>query len=138
MEVKLRELIKDAMRSKDRLSQTVYKSILEKAQKLAKEKKESVNDSYIVNAVKAEMKQQSDLLQYCKEGSEKYTEVSTCIDLCKSLLPVMVDPETIMEYLVSNNIDKNIGVCMKTLKSKYGASLDGKVAQGVVKDYIAS
>ena len=43
-----------------------------------------------------------------------------------------------MEYLVSNNIEKNMGICMKSLKAKYKDNLDGKIAQGVVKDYINS
>lgn len=138
MEKQLRELIKEAMKNKDKVKQTVYKSILEKAQKAAKDKKEDVNDSYIYNAIKTELKQQEDLLQYCKEGTDKYAEVITCIEICKTLQPAMVDAETIMEYLVSNSIEKNMGVCMKSLKAKYKDSLDGRAAQGVVKNYISS
>ena len=126
------------MKNKDKVKQTVYKSILEKAQKAAKDKKEDVNDSYIYNAIKTELKQQEDFLQYCKEGTDKYAEVITCIELCKELQPAMVDAETIMEYLVLNSIEKNMGVCMKSLKAKYKDNFDGKIAQGVVKDYINS
>ena len=50
MEKQLRDLIKKAMIEKDKLAQLTYKSILENAQKLAKEKKEDVNDSYIISA----------------------------------------------------------------------------------------
>ena len=49
----------------------------------------------------------------------------------------MVTAEEITEYLTSNNIEKNIGVCMKTLKAQFGSNLDGKMAQGIVKEYIS-
>ena len=38
--------------------------------------------------------------------------------------------------LIDNNIEKNIGVCMKTLKNHFGSNMDGKLAQSVVKSYI--
>ena len=41
-----------------------------------------------------------------------------------------------MNYLVSESIEKNMGICMKALKSRFKDSLDGKLASGVVKEYI--
>lgn len=52
MEKKIRTLIKDSMINKDKVALTTYKSILENAQKLAKDKKEDVNDSYIITSIK--------------------------------------------------------------------------------------
>ena len=136
MEKMLRDLIKKAMIEKNKLAQLTYKSILENAQKLAKEKKEDVNDSYIISAVKKEIKQLEDLLNYCKEGTEQYDEVKTKIELAEGILPRMTSKEDIMNYLVSENIEKNMGVCMKALKSRFKDSLDGRLASGVVKEYI--
>lgn len=138
MEKQLRDLIKKAMIEKDKLAQLTYKSILENAQKLAKEKKEDVNDSYIISAAKKEIKQLEDLLKYCEEGSDKYNETKTKIELAESILPRMTSKEDIMNYLVSENVEKNMGACMKALKSRFKDSLDGRLALGVVKEYISA
>ena len=136
MEKMLRDLIKKAMIEKNKLAQLTYKSILENAQKLAKEKKEDVNDSYIISAAKKEIKQLEDLLSYCKEGTEQYNEAKAKIELAEGILPRMTSKEDIMNYLISENIGKNMGVCMKALKSRFKDSLDGRLASGVVKEYI--
>lgn len=136
MEKMLRDLIKKAMVEKNKLAQLTYKSILENAQKLAKEKKEDVNDSYIISAAKKEIKQLEDLLSYCKEGTEQYNEVKAKIELAEGILPRMTSKEDIMSYLVSENIEKNMGICMKALKSRFKDNLDGRLASGVVKEYI--
>lgn len=136
MEKMLRDLIKKAMVEKNKLAQLTYKSILENAQKLAKEKKEDVNDSYIIAAAKKEIKQLEDLLSYCKEGTEQYNEVKAKIELAEGILPRMTSKEDIMNYLVSENIEKNMGICMKALKLRFKDSLDGRLASGIVKEYI--
>lgn len=136
MEKMLRDLIKKAMIEKNKLAQLTYKSILENAQKLAKEKKEDVNSSYIISAAMKEIKQLEDLLKYCKEGTEQYNETKTKIELAEGILPRMTSKEDIMNYLVSENVEKNMGICMKALKSRFKDSLDGRIASGVVKEYI--
>lgn len=136
MEKMLRDLIKKAMIEKNKDAQLTYKSILENAQKLAKEKKEDVNDSYIIAAAKKEIKQLEDLLKYCKEDSSKFVETKAKITLAEGILPRMTSKDDIMNYLVSENVEKNMGICMKSLKSRFKNSLDGRVASGVVKEYM--
>ena len=136
MEKKIRTLIKDSMINKDKVALTTYKSILENAQKLAKDKKEDVNDSYIIASIKKEIKQLEDLLSYCKDGTDKYTEIKKKIDIASSLLPQMASKEEILDFLTSNNIEKNMGICMKSLKAQFSTNLDGKTASQVVKEYI--
>lgn len=136
MEKKIRTLIKDSMINKDKVALTTYKSILENAQKLAKDKKEDVNDSYIIASIKKEIKQLEDLLSYCKDGTDKYTEIKKKIDIATSLLPQMTSKEEILDFLTSNNIEKNMGICMKSLKAQFSTNLDGKTASQVVKEYI--
>lgn len=138
MEKKIRTLIKDSMINKDKVALTTYKSILENAQKLAKDKKEDVNDSYIIASIKKEIKQLEDLLSYCKDGTDKYTEIKKKIDIAASLLPQMASKEEILDFLTSNNIEKNMGICMKSLKAQFSTNLDGKTASQVVKEYINS
>lgn len=136
LEQKLRELIKEAMKNHKEEAKLTYKSILENAQKLAKEKKEEVNDSYIIASAKKEIKQLTDFLEYCEQNSDKYEEANRKIDLAKGILPKMAETDEIRDYLVTNNIDKNMGICMKTLKEHFKDSLDGKQASKVVKEYI--
>ena len=125
------------MVNKEKTALLVYKSILENAQKQAKDKKEEIiYDTYIISAIKKEIKQLEDLLSYCSNDSEKYAEVNSKIALAKDLLPKMADKEEILEYLRVNNIEKNIGACMKSLKANFKDNLDGKLASSVVKEYI--
>lgn len=138
MEKKIRTLIKDSMINKDKVALTTYKSILENAQKLAKDKKEDVNDSYIIASIKKEIKQLEDLLSYCKDGTDKYAETKRKIDIATSLLPQMTSEDEILDYLTSNNVEKNMGLCMRVLKVKFKDTLDGKIASQVVKKYINS
>ncbi len=138
METKLRELIKTSMMNKDKLALKTYKNILETAQKSAKEKLEEVNDKYIIDAAKREIKQLNDTLQYCTAGTDRYTETKTCIEIANSLLPEMVSKADIKKYLEDNHITKNMGICMKMLKTKFADSLDGKMASAVVKEYLNS
>lgn len=138
MEKKIRTLIKDSMINKDKVALTTYKSILENAQKLAKDKKEDVNDSYIIASIKKEIKQLEDLLSYCKDGTDKYVETNRKIDIATSLLPQMTSEDEILDYLTSNKVEKNMGLCMRVLKVKFKDTLDGKMASQVVKKYINS
>lgn len=41
-----------------------------------------------------------------------------------------------MYYLVSMKMEKNMGICMRALKLRFKDSLDGRIASGVVKEYI--
>lgn len=137
METKIRSLIKEAMIEKNKDKQITYKNILECAQKTAKKTNASVTDDMIVSAIKNEIKQLNDLLEFCEEGSDRYTETKTKIGYCEAVLPKMATEEEIVAYLVDNNIEKNMGVCMKALKANFGANMDGKIASAVAKQYVS-
>ena len=76
MESKIRALIKQSMLEKNKNKTITYRSILETAQKTAKKTNVSVTDDMIVSAIKNEIKQLQDLLKFCKEGSDKFTNLS--------------------------------------------------------------
>lgn len=143
MEKKLRELIKQAMIEKKNTGNDIpyqtYKNILEKAQKSAKDAKENfISDYRIFEAVKKEIKQLEDTLSFCKPGDNHYENTSVCIEIARQLLPAQVSNEEILNFLRSNNIAKNMGVCMKALKEHFDNSFDGKTASAVVKEYISA
>ena len=142
MEQKLRALIKEAMIEKKETGKTnkyqTYKNILETAQKLAKasvaEKAEIIHKKY--DAAKKEMKQLADLQAFCKPGTSRYDDIAECMEIAQSILPKMATPEEILSFLRGEHLEKNMGVCMKAVKAKFGDALDGKVASMVVKQYI--
>ncbi len=149
MEAKIRNLIKEAMIEKNKNKQITYKNILESAQKTAKElsgKKSKelgeavvvpVDEEMLIRAAKNEIKQLKDVIQYCESDADRMAEINEKIEYCKAVLPYMASKEEIMEYLVENEIEKNIGVCMKALKEKFGANMDGKEASMVAKEYVS-
>ena len=137
METKIRSLIKEAMIEKNKNKQITYKNILEAAQKKAKETQVAVTDEMIINATKNEIKQLNDLIGFCAPGSDKFNETTEKIEYCKAVLPKMASEEDILNYLVENEIEKNIGVCMKALKEKFGANMDGKMASVIAKEYVS-
>ena len=136
MEQKLRDLIKQAMLEKNTEKKQTYKNILETAQKIAKEKKTEVTDSLIFDAAKKEIKQINDLLSYVKETDNKYKVLVQNKEYAESILPKMVSEQEILDFLTSNNIDKNMGTCMKALKAEFKDSLDGKLAAKTTKKYL--
>lgn len=136
METKIRSLIKEAMIEKNKDKQITYKNILECAQKNAKKTNAAVTDDMIVSAIKNEIKQLNDLLEFCEEGSERYTETKTKIGYCEAVLPKMATEEELMAYLIDNSVEKNMGACMKALKANFGANMDGKMASMTAKKYI--
>lgn len=137
MKNKVRALIKQAMLDKNENAKTTYKSILDNALKIAKSdgNREVVDDDFI-KATKTEIKQLNDLFEYVKNDTVRSAEITEKLGYCKALLPQMVTEDQIVEYLTTNNIEKSIGVCMKALKAQFGSTLDGKMANGVVRQYI--
>jgi len=136
METTIRNLIKEAMKERNKNKQVTYKNILEKAQKIAKETNVAVTDEMIVTATRKEIKDLNDLLAYCEAGTDRHNEVTEKIGYCEAVLPKMATEDEIMEYLVTNDADKNMGTCMKMLKEHFGANMDGKMASGVAKRYV--
>lgn len=141
--LKLREEIKKAMILKKETGNSnrymVLKSILEKAQKVAKEKRQedNITDTMIVDAARKEIKQLEDLKQYCKEGTEKYNEVIEKMNVAKELLPTMITREQVEEF-ISNHKEEinNIGQGMKLLSSEFGDKLDKKEASMILKELL--
>ena len=117
--------------------QLTYKSILDNAFKIAKaDGNRTVTDDDFVKAAKNEIKQLKDLAEFTKNDPQRTIEIAEKISYASKLLPEVIDEQQILDYLTQNNIEKNIGVCMKTLKAQFGSALDGKMAQGVVRQYI--
>lgn len=143
MENKVRGLIKTAMIEKNEVAKLTYKSVLDGALKLAKmDGNRAVKDEDFVKAAQNEIKSYKDLEDILNKNPEanktRIEEAEAKIKLCEVLLPTMATEEEIREYLTTNNVEKNIGICMKTLKAQFGATLDGKMANAIVREYIGT
>lgn len=137
MEKKIRQLVKQDMIDKNENAKITYKSILENGLKIAKnDGNRAVTDNDFIKAAKNEIKQLRDLAEFTKNDPKRTIEITEKISYESSLLPEVIGEQKIIDYLTQNNVEKNIGICMKTLKAQFGSALDGRMAQEVVKHYI--
>ena len=137
MEKKIRQLVKQAMIDKNDNAKITYKSILENGLKIAKnDGNREVIDNDFIKAAKNEIKQLRDLAEFTKNDPKRTIEITEKISYASSLLPEVIGEQQILDYLTQNNVEKNISICMKTLKTQFGSALDGRMAQEVVKHYI--
>ena len=142
MEQKLREAIKALMKEKqihntDEIAMKLQtqKNILETAQKMAKDKKVEVTDSFIIEAAKKEIKQLNDLKEYCKDKPDKLQMIEIGLIVAGTWLPKMISAEQIKQFVISAKTDDaTIGSIMKQLREKYGDALDAKLASQIVKE----
>lgn len=131
--------LKEKLKTKNDTKYSVYKNILDKTQKDAKEKKtEIITDDYVITAARKELKQLEDTLSYITKESDpdRYEKLTTSIAIVNDFLPKSVSKNEILDFLKNNDVDKNMGICMKALKNKFGVNLDGRTASNIVKNYI--
>lgn len=131
--------LKEKLKTKNDTKYSVYKNILDKTQKDAKEKKtEIITDDYVITAARKELKQLEDTLSYITKESDpdRYEKLTTSIAIVNDFLPKSVSENEILDFLKNNDVDKNMGICMKALKNKFGVNLDGRTASSIVKNYI--
>ena len=131
--------LKEKLKTKNDTKYSVYKNILDKTQKDVKEKKlEVITDDYVITAARKELKQLEDTLSYITKESDpdRYEKLTTSIAIVNDFLPKSISENEILDFLKNNDIDKNMGVCMKALKNKFGVNLDRRTASSIVKNYI--
>lgn len=131
--------LKEKLETKNDTKYSVYKNILDKTQKDVKEKKiEVITDDYVITAARKELKQLEDTLSYITKESDpdRYEKLTTSIAIVNDFLPKSVSENEILDFLKNNDVDKNMGICMKALKNKFGVNLDGRTASSIVKNYI--
>lgn len=131
--------LKEKLETKNDTKYSVYKNILDKTQKDVKEKKlEVITDDYVITAARKELKQLEDTLSYItkKSDPDRYEKLTTSIAIVNDFLPKSVSENEILDFLKNNDVDKNMGICMKALKNKFGVNLDGRTASNIVKNYI--
>lgn len=139
MVLKIKNDIKEAMINKDELTKNTLRMVQSNAQLEAKEKKEELSNTHILNAINKELKQTRQALKMLEDNNQTtgnfYEETVKRISILEKYLPKQLT-EAEIEVEVRNlieGIDKtNKGLVMKTVMPALKGKADGKLINQVV------
>lgn len=94
-----------------------------------------VNDSYIIPKVKKAIANAQE--NHRLSGNEDFLKEVTVLE---QYLPQMATPDDVRNFvsnlLQDDEADKSMGAIMKSLKTRYGDTLNGKEASGIVREML--
>ena len=142
---KIKNEIKEAMKTKDTVKRDVLKMVVNKAKSIKKETDpndttEIISDDVIVNAINKEMKQLNQTKDSLKgrEDTDLYKETVNKISILSEYIPKMMTREevdrTVYNILTGGNYNtfgEKMKVCMSELKGK----ADNKLIKEIVEKY---
>lgn len=141
MKTKLLEDLKEAMKQKDEIRKNTIQSIRSSILQEEKDKQIELDNNGIENIIVREKKKRIDSLEQFKKANrdELVKQTQYELEVINTYLPKQLSSEEI-EQEVDNTIKelnvasiKEMGKVIKTLKEKYGASIDGKMLSDIVK-----
>ena len=142
---KLLEDMKVSMRDKNVIRKNVIQMVRAAILQIEKDKKIELSDEQIIDVIAKESKKRKDSLpDYEKSGREDLiNQVKEEIEILAEYLPKPLSQEE-LEKIIEEVINetgatsmKEMGVVMKTVKEKVGASADGKTINEIVKSKLA-
>ena len=142
---KLLEDMKVSMRDKNVIRKNVIQMVRAAILQIEKDKKIELTDDQIIDVIAKESKKRKDSLpDYEKSGREDLiNQVKEEIEILAEYLPKPLSQEE-LEKIIEDVINetgatsmKEMGVVMKTVKEKVGASADGKTINEIVKSKLA-
>ncbi len=142
---KLLEDMKVSMRDKNVIRKNVIQMVRAAILQIEKDKQIELNDEQIIDVIAKESKKRKDSLpDYEKSGREDLiSQVKEEIEILAEYLPKPLSREELEKVIeeVINEIGattmKEMGIVMKTLKEKVGASADGKTINEIVKEKLS-
>lgn len=141
MKTKLLEDLKEAMKQKDEIRKNTIQSIRSSILQEEKDKQIELDNNGIENIIVREKKKRIDSLEQFKKANrdELVKQTQYELEVINTYLPKQLSLDEI-EQEVDNTIKelnvtsiKEMGKVIKTLKEKYGASIDGKMLSDIVK-----
>ena len=130
--------IKQAMLNKDTDAKNVLKSVKNRAILMAKTAKTEVNDAFIFQAAKKEMKQLKETLSLIPDTSDLYKTTKRQIAVIEKYVPAQLSDDelrnrikTIIDTLPEN---ANFGVKMKACVAELKDVADGNKISRIVKE----
>ena len=138
---KLMEDLKQSMKEKNILRKNVVQMIRAAILQVEKDKQIEVNDNQILEIIAKESKKRKDSLpDYEKSGRDDLiNQVKEEIDILAEYLPKPLSQEELEKVIddviaeVGATSMKEMGMVMKSVKEKVGASADGKTINEIVK-----
>lgn len=143
MHQKIKNDIKEAMKSKDSVKRDCLKNVLGKAQESAKASgggTDVISDDTIFNAVQREVKQLNQTinsLQGCEE-TDLYIVSEQQLNILNEYLPKQMDQREVEEavaWILGDKEYKNFGEKMKYVMKELNGKADSKLIRKVVENY---
>ena len=137
MKAKLRDDLKAAMKSGDKLRLMTVRGVLAEVTRLEKDVRREANDADIIQIIKRERARRDESLEFARKGGraelvEQYAGEAKILD---GYLPAAIGADEV-RALVTERVAAGvtqIGPLMKALRDRFGAALDGKMASEIVK-----
>ncbi len=142
---KLLEDMKVSMRDKNVIRKNVIQMVRAAILQIEKDKQIELNDEQIIDVIAKESKKRKDSLpDYEKSGREDLiSQVKEEIEILAEYLPKPLSREELEKVIeqVINEVGattmKEMGIVMKTVKEKVGASADGRTINEIVKEKLS-
>lgn len=139
MVLKIKNDIKEAMINKDELTKNTLRMVQSNAQLEAKEKKEELSNTHILNAINKELKQTRQALKMLEDNNQTtgnfYEETVKRISILEKYLPKQLteaEIEVEVRKLIEGIDKNNKGLVMKTVMPALKGKADGKLINQVV------
>lgn len=139
MVLKIKNDIKEAMINKDELTKNTLRMVQSNAQLEAKEKKEELSNTHILNAINKELKQTRQALKMLEDNNQTtgnfYGETVKRISILEKYLPKQLteaEIEVEVRKLIEGIDKTNKGLVMKTVMPALKGKADGKLINQVV------
>ena len=135
---KIQEEIKAAMANKNKDKKEVLKSVLGKAQLIAKESKQEITDTVIIDAINKELKQLNQTKDSIPTESDLYKSTQSKINMLEEYLPRRLTQDEIrieIAKLLSKGAYSNFGEKMKIVMSELRGKADNKLISDIVKEF---
>ena len=143
MHQKIKNDIKDAMKSKDTVKRDCLKNVLGKAQIEAKAKNQDTNaipDEMIADAVRKEVKQLNQTVEQLKgcEDTDLYKVSNSQIEILNEYLPKQMEQKEVEEavaWILSKGEYKNFGDKMRIVMKELRGKADSNIIRKAVESY---
>lgn len=134
------DLIKGALKAKDRAALNVYKGLKDAVQKTEKENLAPLTEEAFDAVVKGEVKAYRDTLDAAIKGNrtETIAEVNNALEALSIFMPKQAMPDEIEAYareIITANgyVGANMGQIMTDMKAKFDGLADMKLVAAIVR-----
>lgn len=145
MYIKIKDSIKEAMKTKDSMTRDCLKLVIDKARSIQKEKNptnapDMIPDDIMIQAIQREIKQLNQTKDALtgRQNSEMYVQTEHKIAILSAYLPSQMtkeDVEKAVSKILSNGDYANFGMKMKIVMAELKGKADNKIIKEVVETY---